>query len=127
MMKGVQPGLQPRAPFPRRQAGIIGKIVAPPHEGVDRTKGLALGFGEDEKSVVEISSGRARNAAAHRIGHRQLRMRGHGLHGGGLHGGAHSNFPSAARATRTSLRDLEIEGLRPRTAYPSFSIAFRIS
>ena len=31
-----------------------------------------------------------------------------------LHGGAHSSFPSAARATSASLRDLEMEGRRPK-------------
>ena len=114
----------------KAEAGVVGDVIAAAHEGVDGAESLALALGQHEKCVIEILGVGARDAAAHRIGHGELRRSGTPRDQHGLGSGTHnvpSNFPSAARATSASLRGLEITGRRPSTAKSWRSMAFRIS
>src|SRR6266568_5469150 len=114
-MQALKPVLQPLSTIAKRHSLVIGDIVAAPHEGIDGTQGLPLGFWKNEKSVVEILGGATGDATANGIRDRQLRsVRGERC-GRVLHSGAHNHFPSAARARRASLRGFEMKGRRPST------------
>src|SRR4029077_20176612 len=119
----VKPRFELLTAFGRAQLGVIGNVIAAPHEGVDGAEGVALAAGQDQKRVIEILCRHAGNTLAHGIRHDELRRSRRPWHGDRLRTGAHREPPEspnilakAAWATRASLRDLEIAGRLPSTA-----------
>src|SRR5579862_5255170 len=90
---------------------VVGDVVTAAHEGIHRTERVALAPWKRHKTVVEILGRRAGNVPAYGVGHVQLRSRGRELRGRTPDDSAHRSFPSAARATRASLRPFELEQL----------------
>src|SRR5712671_2415354 len=103
-MNAVEPLRQFATPLVETESVVVGNVVTAPHEHVNGAQRIAFGARKNCKTVVEIPGGRARDVAAHRVRNIELRWGGRELHGSISHGGAHSIFPSAARATSTSLR-----------------------
>ncbi len=110
---GFQPLIQLLPLFPDVDSWIIGDVIGVAHEGVDRTKGVALVRRKHEKAVVEVFGRAPGNASADSIGMRELLV--------------HRSLSAAAWTTSQSLRGLEMTGRRRRTSNPWFSMAFRIS
>ena len=51
---GGEPRVEVGAALLARQGFVVGEVVGVAHEGVDGADGVALGFGQGEKGVVEI-------------------------------------------------------------------------
>src|SRR5580700_26616 len=131
----VQPCSQLVVAIDVAERGVVGDVIAVPHEGVDGAQRIAFAPRQHHESIVKILGGRAGDAPANGIRHFKLGSGGRKLDGGISHGGGHlcfsrglgSSFAAAARATRVSLRDFEIAGRRPSTAQFWLSMALRIS
>src|SRR5208282_6349248 len=116
----VQPLRQLDVAIVAAQRVVVNDVVAASHEGIYRAQRIALPSRKDHKPVIEILGGGARDAPTDGVRHIELGSGRSKLHRRISHGGAHrsfsrgfpSSFPSAARATKASLRALEIAGRR---------------
>src|SRR6478672_1322848 len=131
----VEPRIQLLPPFGQAKRRLVRDVIATPHERVHRTQSLALAAGQDEERVIKVLGRSPRNAFADGICHDELRRCRRPWHRNLLRAHAHrdaprdtpKHFAMAARVTKPSLRDFEIAGRFPSTAYPCCSMAFKIS
>src|ERR1019366_4028460 len=112
----VDPFIQLLAALLRRDGRVVRDVVSMAHEGIHRRNGIALGGRQDQKAVVEVLGGGARDVTTNSVGGPQLERVF-----------VHNSFPAAARASSHNLRGLEMTGRRVNTSYPWRSMAFRIS
>ena len=75
-VQGIEPGVEFEAAFFEAESGVVGNVVAAPHEGIDGAQRLPLALRQHQKCVVEILGVGAGDAAAHGVRHGELRRSG---------------------------------------------------
>ena len=66
-VEGFDPGSELLPPLVRRQADIVGQIIAAPHVGINRVQRPALGRGQHQKGVIEVLGRGTGDGAANRV------------------------------------------------------------